>query len=80
MDSCFKVGLPTLLLGKLLAQYFEKRNIYWDVHIPPQTFLSEASRFFAFNCQNPGKINRSRLCSTSKHSYGSQNNFNLGIH
>lgn len=32
-----------------------KRNIYWDVHIPPQTFLSETTMFFAFNRQNPGK-------------------------
>lgn len=32
-----------------------KRNIYWDVHIPLQTFLCETTRFFAFNCQNPGK-------------------------
>lgn len=32
-----------------------KRNVYRDVHISLQTFLCETTRFFAFNCQNPGK-------------------------
>lgn len=83
MDCYCKVCLPILLLCKLLTQYFEK-EIYTGMctfhHKPflvkPQGFL----RLTAKTRKNFTGSRKSRLYSTSMHSYGSQNNFNLGIH